>query len=66
MKIANGLFIMSIGLLIIMMSPSYGKNGAANMPFMITGIVIVVIGAVLVFIKVKKGKNKDGQGGDKK
>ncbi|WP_088810166.1 MULTISPECIES: DUF3188 domain-containing protein [Listeria] len=66
MKIANGLFIMSIGLLIIMLSPSYGKNGAANVPFMVTGLVIVLIGVVLVFIKVKKGKKNDGQGGDKK
>lgn len=66
MKIANGLFIISIGLLIIMLSPSYGKNGAANVPFMVTGLVIVLIGAILVFIKVKKGKKNDGQGGDKK
>ncbi len=49
-----------------MLSPSYGKNGAANVPFMVTGLVIVLIGAILVFIKVKKGKKNDGQGGDKK
>ncbi|EUJ16728.1 DUF3188 domain-containing protein [Listeria aquatica] len=63
MKLANSLFIVCIGLMIIMFSPSFGKNGAASMPMMVTGLVIAAIGAIYVF---KGLKNKKGQGGDKK
>lgn len=63
MKLANSLFVVCIGLMIVMFSPSFGKNGVASMPMMVTGLVIVVIGAIYVF---KGLKNKKGQGGDKK
>ncbi|WP_099224014.1 MULTISPECIES: DUF3188 domain-containing protein [Listeria] len=66
MKISNGLFIVCIGSFIIMLSPIYGKDGAANMPMMFTGLAIAVIGGIFVYRKIKKGKNDQDQGDDKK
>ncbi|EUJ27185.1 hypothetical protein MFLO_13495 [Listeria floridensis FSL S10-1187] len=63
MKIANSLFIVCIGLMVIMFSPSFGKDGAASTPMMVTGLIIVAIGVLLVVTGIKKNK---GQGGDKK
>ncbi|EUJ22647.1 DUF3188 domain-containing protein [Listeria grandensis] len=52
---ANGLFIMSIGLIIIVFSPSAGGN-STNLPMMLTGILVVILGALMVFLKKKKDK----------
>lgn len=52
---ANGLFIMSLGLIIIVFSPTMGGN-STNLPMMFTGILVVVLGGLMVFLKKKKDK----------
>ncbi|KGL39043.1 LPXTG cell wall anchor domain-containing protein [Listeria booriae] len=52
---ANGLFIMSLGLIIIVFSPTLGGT-STNLPMMLTGVLVVILGALMVFLKKKKDK----------
>ncbi|EAD6824266.1 DUF3188 domain-containing protein [Listeria monocytogenes] len=57
MKIVNALFLISIGL-IIMFSPSYGKDGMASVPLLVTGLAVVLIGCVFIVLKIRKDKKE--------
>ncbi|HAO5937998.1 DUF3188 domain-containing protein [Listeria sp. FSL L7-0233] len=58
MKIVNALFLISIGLIIIMFSPSYGKDGMASVPLLVTGLAVVLIGSVFIVLKIRKDKKE--------
>ena len=58
MKIVNALFLISIGLSIIMFSPSYGKDGMASVPLLVTGLAVVLIGCVFIVLKIRKDKKE--------
>ncbi|CAM4302362.1 DUF3188 domain-containing protein [Listeria ivanovii subsp. ivanovii] len=58
MKIVNALFIISIGLIIIMFSPAYGKDGMASVPILVTGLVVVLIGCLFIVLKLRKDKKE--------
>ncbi|MBC2256386.1 DUF3188 domain-containing protein [Listeria ivanovii] len=58
MKIVNALFIISIGLIIIMFSPSYGEDGMASVPILVTGLVVVLIGCLFIVLKLRKDKKE--------
>lgn len=58
MKIVNALFLISIGLIIIMFSPSYGKDGMASVPLLVTGLAVVLIGCVFIVLKSVKIRKK--------
>ncbi|WP_241481022.1 LPXTG cell wall anchor domain-containing protein [Listeria newyorkensis] len=46
---------MSLGLIIIVFSPTMGGN-STNLPMMFTGILVVILGGLMVFLKKKKDK----------
>ncbi|EGJ3402471.1 DUF3188 domain-containing protein, partial [Listeria monocytogenes] len=52
------LFLISIGLIIIMFSPSYGKDGMASVPLLVTGLAVVLIGCVFIVLKIRKDKKE--------
>ncbi|EAD6123255.1 DUF3188 domain-containing protein, partial [Listeria monocytogenes] len=42
----------------IMFSPSYGKDGMASVPLLVTGLAVVLIGCVFIVLKIRKDKKE--------
>ncbi|EFR95641.1 conserved hypothetical protein [Listeria ivanovii FSL F6-596] len=41
-----------------MFSPSYGKDGMASVPILVTGLVVVLIGCLFIVLKLRKDKKE--------